>query len=210
MSISDCCVWDTRAFQVVTSAEYSTPRCCPTAHTLDGSADEMGDKVINEVAEVPVNPVYEDLHEKTVSVVPFSPREYNRKGIWLLSFQIDGVTNPLRVIPKKHEQDLIEFLKFKKCEYVAGLMTVANVVMGRFGAVEVDDLLEQQVTGLFLRKGFALAITDGHHRRSSIPNLTYSGEPASKCASQPIRKTLTKAPGFQLSTDHELLKLKIS
>lgn len=62
------------------------------------------------------------------------------------------MTNPLLAVPQKHEDELIEFLKFNKYPYGVGFLAVAVSVSGRFGAVEVDYMLEQQRTDLFCKK----------------------------------------------------------
>lgn len=58
-----------------------------------------------------------------------------------------------------------------------GAKTVANLVSGRFGKVEADDMLKQQRTNLLLGKAFALAIVDSRHHRFFMQKLGDSDEP---------------------------------
>lgn len=66
MYTSSFCVWATRAVYAVGSDKKITPRSSHAAHTSDSGADQMGDK---HTVEVPVDPVYADLHDKEVLVV---------------------------------------------------------------------------------------------------------------------------------------------
>lgn len=136
-------------------------------------------------------------------VIFLDPRKYNLKKIWLTISQVNGVTDPLRAVSQKPEEKLMEFINSNKYQFVVDLMTVANPVSGRFGVVEVDDMLEKQEVDLFLRIDLALAIVDGCHHGFSIQKLAGSAEPRAECASQPFRMTLIEAPGSQLFTDHE-------
>lgn len=89
-------------------------------------------------------------------------------------------------------------------------MTVTKFVSDRFGAVEVEDMLEQQEPDLFLKEEIALAIIDGRHRRFCARKLADSGKQGTEWASQPTRLTLMKAAGSQVFTDQEVLKLSRS
>lgn len=55
-------------------------------------------------------------------------------------------------------------------------MTVASSGFGRFGALEVSNVLEQRGTDVFLKMELSLAIVDGRHRRSITQKLADSGE----------------------------------
>lgn len=90
---------------------------------------------------------------------------------------------------------------------MVGSMTVASPVSGRFGAVGVDGILDQHVTGLFLTKEFALAIVESRHRRSCNQQLADFSEPGTKWALLLTQMTFIKAPGSRAHTYHELSKV---
>lgn len=104
----------------------------------------------------------------------------------------------------------MEPLKFSKYQYSIGLVTFASPVSGRFGEVEVGDMLGQQRTGLLLRKELALVIVDGRRSRFSIQELVDPGERGTQWASQPTRTTLITEPGSEPLTSHEFLEFSRS
>lgn len=50
----------------------------------------------------------------------------------------------LHAASQKHNDKLMESLKYNKYQYGVSHMTVANPVCRRFDAVEVDDMLKQE------------------------------------------------------------------
>lgn len=95
-------------------------------------------------------------------------------------------------------------------QYLVGLMTFANPVSGPLGVFIIDEMLEQRMAELFEKEDLSPAIVDGRHRRSCLEKLAESGEPGTECASQPTCMTLIKAPGSEVVTVHNLLKLSWS
>lgn len=118
----------------------------------------MGDE--NNV-EVLVHPVNDDLHGRNFSMSTSDPEKCNRKNIWFIISQVNGVTSLLRVVTQYHEDKVIGSLEPSKYQYSVGRLTVANPVSGRLGAVEVSTMLEQQTTDVSFRKRFALSIANG-------------------------------------------------
>lgn len=125
----------------------------------------MGDE---DIFETPVKHVDENFPGKEVLVLCFDPPKYNPKENWQTISRADKVTVPLRADFREHENELIEPLESNNYQYGIGLMTFANLVSGHCGAVDVDNMLEQRRTNLFLKKVFTLAIVDGRRSGSCI------------------------------------------
>lgn len=87
-----------------------------------------------------------------------------------------------------------------------GLINVANLVSGRFGVAEVDDILEQSEAYLLLKE-IALATLNDLRRRCCIRKLAYSDKLGTEWALHPIRMTLIEAFGSQPLTDDRYLEL---
>lgn len=84
---------DTQTVQVFRSADSDRPHACSAAQASDVRDGKEGD---GNIIEVPVDPVDDDLHGMTASVLSFDPRNCERKEIWLIYSQADEVTSPLR------------------------------------------------------------------------------------------------------------------
>lgn len=89
-------------------------------------------------------------------MLPFDLRKYERKKIWLTISHVAKATNPLCAGSQKHDDESMKSLEFNKYRYGVGLLFVATPVSGRFGAVEVDSMLEQQGKELILKKNLRL------------------------------------------------------
>lgn len=105
-------------------------------------------------------------------MLSLDPRKCERKEIWLTISQADGVAVLLHAVLKKHEDEFTEFLESSKYQSDVGLITLASPISERSGAVEVNDVPEQQNTYLLPKKEFELAIVVGRHRRSCTRNLS--------------------------------------
>lgn len=185
--------------RVLGSADNTTPRFSLTTHTPDGAAGEIRD---GDVVEAPVDPVDNDVLHKEVAVTSLGLQMYDRKRTRRTVSHADVVTSLLCSVSQKHEDELVKSLKLNKYQYGVCLMTVVHSVSGRLGVVEVDDLLEQQGTGLFLRKKIALAIFDGRNRRACKQKRTDSSETEPEWASPVIRIALFELTGFQSLSSH--------
>lgn len=84
--------------------------------------------------------------------------------------------NPLCAVSQKHQDQLMISPESKKYVYDVVPVTVADPVPRRFGAIKIDDMLEQRGSDLFLRKEFALAFVNSHHRRFRHQKLADSDE----------------------------------
>lgn len=62
------------------------------------------------------------------------------------------MTSPLCTVFQKQEDESMEFLNSKKCEYGVGSMNFSNPVSWHSGAVEGEEISGQQKTDLFLTK----------------------------------------------------------
>lgn len=105
-----------------------------------------------DTAKVPVDPVDDDLHRKEVVMATFDWQQYNREEVRLPIFQVDEVVSMLRAVSQIHEIESMKFIKLNKRQYGVGLMTVANPISGRIGAVKVDNMLQQPEKGLVPQK----------------------------------------------------------
>lgn len=95
------CAYYTRVVRVLASVDNTTPRSSPAAHTFDVAASEAGEEDIVE------DSVDKDLHGKQISVLAFHPQKYERRTNRLTISHGDELTNPLRVVSKKHEDELM-------------------------------------------------------------------------------------------------------
>lgn len=95
-------------------------------------------------------------------------RGKKRKDIGLASSENGEGEDPLRAEPQKPEEEFMHSLETNNYEYVVGLATSANLVSGRFGALNVDYTLEERRTDLFFRR------KSTRYRRRSPPLLLYS------------------------------------
>lgn len=131
--------------RVAGNADNITTGSSPAAHSSDVEAGKERGEDIDQV------PADEDLHSREALVLPFNPQKYERKKIWLTVSQVDDVTDTLRAVSHKHDEDLMESLKSCKKHYGTGLMTITNSVFVLFSVVEIESNLEQQGTDLFLK-----------------------------------------------------------
>lgn len=95
--------------EVFDSADKITLRSSIAAHVSDDGAVELEGE---NTAAAPVNPFDDELHSKTSSVTSFDLLEKNRRGIWVIISRVSEVTTPLRALSQKHEEDLMESVKF--------------------------------------------------------------------------------------------------
>lgn len=102
-------------------------------------------------------------------MLSFDPRKCSRKKIWLTMSQVDEMTNLLRVVFQKHEDELMGSLEFNRYQYGAVFMTFANPVSECFGAVKADYIPEQHGVNVLLEN----EICAGYRGRSP-PSLVYS------------------------------------
>lgn len=92
------------------SADNTTSRSSPTAHTFDSGADEIEDK---NIRKVPVDPVDDDLHGKEVLLTFFDSQDYSRNETWLTISQVNVLKTPLRAVSQRHE---VELMKSIECD----------------------------------------------------------------------------------------------
>lgn len=77
-------------------------------------------------------------------MLSFDLQSFNSKAVGLTFSQDDKVTNPLCTVFQRHKDESTEFFKPNKRQYGIGLMTFADLIFVFFGAVQIDDMLEQQ------------------------------------------------------------------
>lgn len=100
------------------SADNTTPRFSLTVHTSDVDVGETGDE---DVFGAPVDSVEKNQRDREASMLPVDPQKYNHEKTLLTNSQIDEMSNPLRAVFQKHEDELTESLKSRKDQYRWGL-----------------------------------------------------------------------------------------
>lgn len=144
--------------RIAVSADSNTLRYSSTSHTSKVGAGETKNEqsvrasMDNDVDEVPVRCIDEDFRGRNISLIPFDPRKHSRKEICLTIFQIGEMTNLLCAVSRSHDETLKESLQSNKYQYGAGLMTLPNLVSGRFGTARVRDIAEQRGTDFLVEK----------------------------------------------------------
>lgn len=222
--------WDTRAFRPVVRPNNATSAspahvdmvevesCAPASDIeivgVQDSRNEFGLMTPIKAAHPPTADDYagnvvldDDDTGKKVSLLPFDRNSNKRKEIWLTFYQMVEVRIPLRGVTRNHAKQLMQSLRTNKYQYSAGLMTVASHVSDRFNSMKLANMLELRERDRFLRSNFSLDIVYCCHLCSCIRKLADSREPGTEWALEPIRFTVIKAPGSEILTDHELLKL---
>lgn len=160
-----------------------------------------------DVVKVPTD---DNVAGEYVAARSFGPETYRPEEVWFAIFQVQEVQSPLFVVSQKHRGELMDSLRAKKYKCGTRLRIVGKPACVMFDAVNFDSLLEHHGEEGFPKDSFSLAVVDGRLSFSWIQMLFSPGQPGIECDLQPNRTTLIRALQFEVSTDHELIKLSIS
>lgn len=135
------------------------------------------------------------------------PQTYRSEEVWLTLIQVDEVQVPVYAALQSREVDLLEFLRSKKCQYSAGLMTAVSLAPEKLDAVSVNSVLEHCVEEHFVMASFVLVVVDGPHRLLCIRELTMSKQAGTGYILQLTRMAVIRASEFEVLTGHEHITL---